>query len=522
VHPIESYTLPPDKLLLAVNYAFARHVLYFSSVAFSAIVLVALIRLRIAARLRAWPLPLVVAVVYTIMIVFDLPAAVCAHALSLHYGIGIQRWPGWFADWSKEQALALGVTTLVVWGFYVLLRRSPKRWWLYAWAACVPLIVFAAWIEPYAVEPLFNQFEPLAKQHPELIAPIESLLHRTGVSIPSDHLFEMKASAKTNALNAYVSGFGSSKRVVLYDTIIRKEPEPELMTTFGHELGHYVLGHIAKGIAYASALLLVGFYLAYRIIRAFVSRPEDPESLPLFALILLLLSFLGEPIGNAYSRYQEHQADVYSLEVTKGIVPDNGQAAARAFQIEGETDLEPPDPSPFIVFWLYTHPPVRDRIRFAVAQVSRPVHLLREDEPRTHPVPARFRNRVHHHSVRTGQVSRPCAVHGPIESTEAPLRHELIAIPMRLGRDRQAQRHLVAAFGAVALQFNGRREDRGIAHAGSHIVVPSSVDPDDRLPMIDRFHETCRNLFRAVAWIQVPAPREIRLRRSSESAGSTS
>jgi Zn-dependent protease with chaperone function len=375
VHPIQSYTLPPDKLVLAVHYAFARHVLYFSSVAFAALVLIAMIRLRVAPRMRAWPLPLAIAAVYAIMIVFDLPAAICSHALSLHYGISIQGWPGWFADWAKEQALGLGVAALTVWGFYGLVRRSPKRWWLYAWMACVPLIVFATWIEPYAVEPLFNRFEPLAKQHPELVGPIESLLHRAGVDIARDRLFEMSASAKTNALNAYVSGFGSSKRVVLYDTIIRKEPEPELMTTFGHELGHYVLGHIAKGIAYGAAVLLAGFYLTYVLIGAFVARwgrrsdvrgPEDPGSLPVFALLLLVLSFLGEPIGNAYSRWEEHQADVYSLEVTNGIVPDNGQAAARAFQIEGETSLEPPDPSPFIVFWLYTHPPVRDRVRFAV------------------------------------------------------------------------------------------------------------------------------------------------------------
>jgi len=374
VHPIQSYTLPPDKLILAINYAFARHVLYFSAVAFSALVLLAIIGLRVAPRMRRWPLPLVIAAIYTITALFDLPAAMCSHALSLHYGISIESWAGWFADWAKAEAVALALTTLGVWGFYFLVRRSPTRWWLYAWLAAVPLIVFGAWIEPYALEPLFNQFEPLAQRHPELIGPIESLLHRAGVSIPADHLFEMRASAKTNALNAYVSGFGSSKRVVLYDTIIRKEPEPELMTTFGHELGHYVMDHVAKGIAYAAALLLLGFWLAYILIRAFISRwgarldvrsPDDAGSLPVFALILLLLSFLGDPIGNAYSRMQEHQADVYSLDVTSGIIPDNGQAAARAFQIEGENALEPPNPSPFIVFWLYTHPPVRDRLRFS-------------------------------------------------------------------------------------------------------------------------------------------------------------
>lgn len=375
MQPIQSYTLPPDKLALAVHFALARNTLYFSSVAFSFLVLAALIAWRVAPKMRTWKLPLAIAAIDAILIVFDLPAGIAAHAISLHYGISIQRWPGWFIDWLKGLAIAFPLTVLVVWGFYFLLRRSLRRWWLYSWMVCVPLIVFSTWIEPYVVEPLFNRFEPLAKEHPELVAPIEALLHRAGVTIPSNRLFEMKASAKTNALNAYVSGFGSSKRVVLYDTIIAKEPEPSLMTTFGHELGHYVLGHIPKGIAYAAALLLLGFYLSYLMIRWFIAKwgdrfdvrsPADTASLPVFAAILLVLTFFSDPIANAISRMQEHEADVYSLEVTAGIVPNNGQAAARAFQIEGETGLAPPHPNPFIVFWLYSHPPVADRLEYSL------------------------------------------------------------------------------------------------------------------------------------------------------------
>jgi Zn-dependent protease with chaperone function len=242
---------------------------------------------------------------------------------------------------------------------------------LYAWLVSLPVMLVSVYADPLILEPLFNQFDPLSATHPELLDPIEKLLHRAGVTIPADHLFEMKASAKTNSLNAYVSGFGPSRRVVLYDTIIRKEEGPPLLTTIGHELGHYVLEHIPKGLAFGAALLLAALLLLFYLMPwatrlCGVSSVADWSSLPVLLLLVLLLSFLGEPIGNAYSRRQEHQADVFSLEVTHGVIPNPGQAAADAFQIEGETDLEEPDPNPLIVFWLYTHPPVAERLRFSL------------------------------------------------------------------------------------------------------------------------------------------------------------
>ena len=117
------------------------------------------------------------------------------------------------------------------------------------------------------------------------------------------------------------------------------------MTTIGHELGHYVLQHILKGLAFGALLLLLGLLLLFYLMPWLIRRLAIPgvgdwASLPLFLLLILVLSFLGDPIGNAYSRFEEHQADVYSLEVTHGLIADPGQAAAQAFQIEGETDLE--------------------------------------------------------------------------------------------------------------------------------------------------------------------------------------
>jgi STE24 endopeptidase len=372
---VQNYTLPPETLIKAIQFAHARHVLYFAGFAFSILVLLVIIRLRVAPKLRGLRQPVFFASILLIFVAANIPVDMAGHAISLHFGISIQPWLSWLWDWTKEQAVTVVIGALLAWPFYALLRRSPRRWWFWAWVGSLPLLVLGVVAGPLLFEHLFNDFTPLSKSHPDLVSQVERLLQRAGVSIPPDHIFEMSASQKTNALNAYVSGFGPSRRVVLYDTIIRKEDGGPLMTTVGHELGHYVLNHIGRGLVFTSVLLLLGFYLVYIALGASIRKwgdwlqinaASDPASLPLLLLIALLLGFLSEPIVNAYSRRQEHEADLYSLEVTHGVVPDASQAAARAFQIEGETDLDQPDPDPFIVFWLYSHPPTSERLRFAL------------------------------------------------------------------------------------------------------------------------------------------------------------
>lgn len=381
----QAYTLPPDKLAEAKAFAFIRHVLYFASTATTLVILALLVRFRVGAALRAraervsgrpWTVVLLAAPpILAIITGIDLLWDAWAQSVSRRYGISVQSWPSWLWDWTKAELITLLIGILIAAGFYWLLRRSPRRWWLWAWLASLPLTVATVFLAPLIIDPLFNRFEPLASTQPTLVPPIERILARAGVAIPRDRLFEMIASDKTTALNAYVTGIGSSKRVVLYDTIIRAEPPPELMTTFGHELGHYVLGHISEGILFGAALSLLGFLLCYVIIGSVVAGrghalqirdPSDIASLPLFAFIALALTFLADPVANAFSRWEEHQADIYSLEVTAGVLPNPGAAAASAFQIEGERDLEDPTPNPFIVFWLYTHPPVAERLRFAL------------------------------------------------------------------------------------------------------------------------------------------------------------
>jgi Zn-dependent protease with chaperone function len=187
-------------------------------------------------------------------------------------------------------------------------------------------------------------------------------------------MFLMKASEKVTSSNAYVTGFGASQRVVVWDTTLKNSPPDEVLLVFGHELGHYVLHHIERGLAMAAVLSLfflwIGFHLARFLVwrygpRWHIASLEDWAATALLLLVLSVLTFAAEPISNGISRVQEHQADVFGSEVVHGIVADPGKVAAESFQRMGEQSLEYPYPSPFVVFWTYTHPPTAAREAFA-------------------------------------------------------------------------------------------------------------------------------------------------------------
>jgi Zn-dependent protease with chaperone function len=172
-----------------------------------------------------------------------------------------------------------------------------------------------------------------------------------------------------------VTGFGASKRVVVFDTTIAKMSTPQIVYVAGHEMGHYVLEHIPKLLAFGAVFLFVLFYLGYRSIGWVLGRwgakweirgLDDWASLPALLLLLSIFSFLGSPIASACSRHYEHQADQYGLEVTHGLTPDSNQVAAQAFQILGDVDLADPEPNPVAVFLFYSHPPIPDRLQFAL------------------------------------------------------------------------------------------------------------------------------------------------------------
>ncbi len=379
-----AYTLSLEREAQATAYARARRRIYFLDFAWGLLALLAVLRLRLAVAFREWAerasrFRVLQAAVFApamlaTLAVAGLPAGAARHWLAVRYGLSVQRWASWLGDWAKGALLELALGILLVWLLYAVMRRSPRRWWFYSWLGSLPILVFAVFLSPWLVDPLFFEFKPLAPGHPELAVQIELVTARAGEDIPESRMFVMNASSKLNALNAYVTGLGASRRVVVWDTTIARLPTPELLAVFGHEMGHYVLGHVRNGMLFAAALLLAGLFTASRLFRWAVIRwgeewglrgMVDWASLPVLLLFLSLLSFLATPAANGYSRHSEHQADQYGLEVLHGIVPNAAAAAARSFQIMGEVDLAEPHPSRAVVFWFYSHPPINDRIIFA-------------------------------------------------------------------------------------------------------------------------------------------------------------
>jgi STE24 endopeptidase len=378
------YTLTHERYEKAVTYSRASYTMYFVSVGLNVLALVVFLRLGIAARFRDWAesvsdkrwaqalifVPLLVLTVDAVA----LPLRVYGHVLSLRYEMSVQGWGSWILDWCKEQVLMAGFALIFALILSALMPRSPRRWWLYLWFAALPVVIIIIFVSPWFIDPLFNKFEPLQATNPDLVAAIENLTRHAGVPIPADRMFLMRASEKTNEVDAYVTGLGASKRVVIWDTTIQKATPNETLFIVGHELGHYVLGHIWKGFLFAAALLLIGFYVLFRALHWALGRwggewrVYGPEDWAAFAVLLLLVEigmFLVAPVANGFSRMQEHAADVYGLEVTHGIIPDSSEVAAQSFQVLGEVDLADPNPSEFITFWLYSHPPLADRLIFA-------------------------------------------------------------------------------------------------------------------------------------------------------------
>lgn len=280
------------------------------------------------------------------------------------YDLSNQTFGKWFGNSLKNRVVLMVAVLAAGWIPFVLIKRSPRRWWLYTSLLTLSLLCGLLLILPGLIAPLFNQYQPL--QDKKLEAKILALTARAGIE--NGRVYQVNASVDTKAVSARVLGFMGTERIVIWDTMLRTFNEDEVLFVVGHEMGHYVLGHIVKSVPLAFVLILLSFYaihlLAGPIIGLFKERfgfgaLSDYAALPLVILLLQIFAIAGMPVPMAFLRYEEHEADRFAVELTH----DNHAGATSAVKLQ-QYGLGIPRHGLLRHLWLDTHPSGGERIDF--------------------------------------------------------------------------------------------------------------------------------------------------------------
>ena len=288
-------------------------------------------------------------------------------ALEHQYQLSNQSFGAWFGDELKGLGIGIVMTAVIPLVMLAYLAIEKIRlWWMALAIGSVPVIVILTLLQPIVIDPMFNKFTPLEDQ--ALKQQIVDLAAKAG--IPGRNVYQVDKSAQTKKFNAYVTGFGASQRIVLWDTTLKSMSKDEILFVMAHEMGHYVLAHIWKGLAAVSVLAFVAFGLVAWLTNTALARfgarwgvheVADLAALPLLLAVLSLVGWGLAPLTNAMSRGIEHEADVFALEATH----DN-DAGARAFLKLAAANKSDPEPAGWVKFMLFTHPPLGERIQFAL------------------------------------------------------------------------------------------------------------------------------------------------------------
>ncbi len=272
----------------------------------------------------------------------------------------------WFLESFKSLAIGIVIGSPIAAGAMELIRKRPRKWWIWLWGATIPLTLASVLLAPLVIEPLFNDFRRLENRGLE-----ERLLAlASSVGIEGSDVYQVDKSKQTKTMNAYVTGIGYSKRIVIWDTLLEKMNDDEVVFVMAHEMGHYVRHDVWKGIVFGITMMFGVFWGGSRIAEWGVERRgsqwgiedlSDPAAIPWYLLVLAVLTFLLSPVFAGYSRSVEHAADVFALEYT-----DLREPGARAFIKLAEGSKVDPTPHPFMKFWRYSHPPLAERIEFVL------------------------------------------------------------------------------------------------------------------------------------------------------------
>ncbi|MGH8776438.1 MAG: M48 family metalloprotease [Jiangellaceae bacterium] len=288
-----------------------------------------------------------------------------AESVRRDYGISTRSWAGWVADVGRSFGLQLAGTLLAVLVLVTLARALPRWWWAVAAAAAAALVVALSFVYPLLVEPVFNRFEPLPDG--ELRTSLLQMAQDDG--IPVDDVLVADASRRTSTFNAYVSGFGATRRIVVYDTLHDQAPPGEVRSVVAHELGHVAEHDVRNGtllgaLGAAAAVCALAGLLAWPWLlqRAGAVGVGDPRVLALVLAVVAVLGFVSGPAQGLVSRRVETRADVHALDLTRD--PQTFAEMQRSLALGSHADLEPPP----VVFGLFaSHPTAPQRIALARA-----------------------------------------------------------------------------------------------------------------------------------------------------------
>jgi Zn-dependent protease with chaperone function len=366
----------PEPSEKALSYYRSGIVLWIVNILWGLLIPALFLFTGFSARIRDWARRIgkwwffVIGIYFTIFLlinfVIDLPLNYYQGFARQHaYGLSNQTLGKWFSDQIKGLLIGIVAGFLFLWIPYLLLKKSPRRWWLYTGLLAIPFLILAILVQPVWIDPLFNKFG--AMKNKELETRILALAERAGIE--GGRVYEVAKSEDTKALNAYVTGFGGTKRIVLWDTIIAKLNEDELLFVMGHEMGHYVLGHVWKSILFFSLLIIVTLYAIHRTAGWLINKYQrqfgftelsDIASLPLIILLFGAYFLIVTPIALAFSRHNEHEADRFGLEITR-----NNRAGALAFVKLQQENLGVPRPNILVKLWQASHPTLGERIDFS-------------------------------------------------------------------------------------------------------------------------------------------------------------
>jgi len=282
-------------------------------------------------------------------------------SLENRYGFNTMTPATWAGDFFKTLLLSLLLISLLVAGAFKLILVTPNGWWLWVWLFLTLVSLSLIYLSPCVIEPLFSKFEPL---HSEILKKeIQSLMGRAGLAVR--RVLQVDASRRSKHSNAYFTGIGKVKRIVLYDTLLDRLDSREILAVLAHEAGHWKAHHLLKRLIATEAITLLSCYASFHLLRAGslpalfgMETASFPAQLVLLGFLFSIVLAVFSPLGNVLSRRQEHFADRYASDLSK--TPD---ALASALVKMSRDNLSNLHPHPLYAAIYYSHPPVVERVR---------------------------------------------------------------------------------------------------------------------------------------------------------------